>query len=362
MNDPLLDRGRRAGFTLTEAGQYERALPYLATALEREPDSAALLCALATCHRMLGRPYEALTAADAALARRPEHIDALVQRSNALVDLNRGRAAIVTYLAALALAPGQPAVYGAGGRAYSSIGEYEKALDLWSRAAELAPFNPAWFTNLAHAAIGLNRPRLAAEYASQALALSPNDPIALQNYSVALRAIGMPGERRRAAYAAASANPHSRPLGAELSRWTHVLSNNAAFVLWVFVSTGAIVRLLKTGTAGGILAAVAILVLAVIVPDAVTWAGASRFEPEMCSFVRHQIENRWTRDSIRTAHRRLRRAPVKLRLVVITALVVGAAAMIPRWHESTGPSPSLPPAGTVLTVPPYGSASTEVSP
>ncbi|MDF5751430.1 hypothetical protein [Spongiactinospora sp. TRM90649] len=91
-----------------EAGH--RGLPYLAQALEIDPDHEGALRALVDC---LSGPYragEAITAAREALARRPGDVGLMVRLSELLGADQRRGAAVQVAAEAFGLAPGDPAV------------------------------------------------------------------------------------------------------------------------------------------------------------------------------------------------------------------------------------------------------------
>ncbi|SCF35318.1 tetratricopeptide repeat protein [Micromonospora mirobrigensis] len=140
---------------LAELGRYDEAAAELGYAVALEPANADVLTVLARVHLAAGRPAEALTAADAAVAAAPGAVPPLVARGLALTDLEAYRAAAGCADEILALGPTDAYAQRSAAAILAGARNGQPALNAAWRGVELAPEEPQ-----AHLVLGLVAARL----------------------------------------------------------------------------------------------------------------------------------------------------------------------------------------------------------
>ncbi|MEV5692439.1 tetratricopeptide repeat protein [Micromonospora globbae] len=135
---------------LAELGRYDEAAAEVSYAVALEPANAGALTLLSRLHLAAGRPAEALTAADAAIAAAPGIVAPLLARGMALADLERYAEAART--ADEILAVGLDDAYAQRSAAAILAGSRngQTALNAAWRGVQLAPEEPE-----AHLVLGL---------------------------------------------------------------------------------------------------------------------------------------------------------------------------------------------------------------
>ncbi|GAB3951452.1 tetratricopeptide repeat protein [Micromonospora vulcania] len=159
-SDPVPDRSAADGHLhraqlLAELGRHDEAAGELTDALALEPADRDALLMLARVHLAAGRPADALTAADAAVAAAPEAVPPLVIRGMALSDLERYPESAATADRILALGTADAYAQRSAAAILAGSRNGQPALNAAWRAVELAPEEPE-----AHLVLGLVAARL----------------------------------------------------------------------------------------------------------------------------------------------------------------------------------------------------------
>ncbi|MEV0876930.1 tetratricopeptide repeat protein [Micromonospora echinofusca] len=154
-SDATSDRSAFDGYVqraqlLAELGRYDEAAGELAYAVALDPVSAGALTMLSRVHLAAGRPTEALTAADAAVAAAPDAVPALVARALALGDLEQHAEAARTADRILALGPDDAYAQRSAAAILAGSRNGQPALNAAWRGVELTPEEPE-----AHLVLGL---------------------------------------------------------------------------------------------------------------------------------------------------------------------------------------------------------------
>jgi len=138
----------------------------------------------------LGRPHEALTYYDRALALNPSFAHALFNKGVHLADLGQYEPAIACYDRAIELNPPYDKAWANKGFALDSLGRTDEALVCYVEALEIAPQNVLALTNKGAAVSALGKPREALAYFDRALAIDPQYDKAFNNKATALYKLG----------------------------------------------------------------------------------------------------------------------------------------------------------------------------
>lgn len=158
---------------LAELGRYDEASTELGFALALDPAHAAVLTTLSRVQLAAGRPADALTAADGALAVAPDSVPALVARGMALADLAEHGEAARTADRILALGPADAYAQRSGAAILAGSRNGQPALNAAWRGVELAPQDPAGHLVLGLVAANLQLYDLAERAYTEALRLDP---------------------------------------------------------------------------------------------------------------------------------------------------------------------------------------------
>ncbi|NYT95941.1 tetratricopeptide repeat protein [Salinispora sp. H7-4] len=158
---------------LAELGRYDEASTELGFALALDPAHAAVLTTLSRVQLAAGRPADALTAADGALAVAPDSVPALVARGMALADLAEHGEAARTADRILALGPADAYAQRSGAAILAGSRNGQPALNAAWRGVELAPQEPAGHLVLGLVAANLQLYDLAERAYTEALRLDP---------------------------------------------------------------------------------------------------------------------------------------------------------------------------------------------
>ncbi len=122
----------------------------------------------------MDRTAQALDSFDRALALKPDYLDAIVNRGNALSTLGRLQEALESFEAALVLNPRNSLVLFSHGNALCKLKRPSEALDSFDRALALNPELAGVHPNRGNALHQLNRPEEALESYDHALAVDPH--------------------------------------------------------------------------------------------------------------------------------------------------------------------------------------------
>lgn len=177
-SEPTSDRSAADGYLqraqlLAELGRYDEASTELGFALALDAAHAAVLTTLSRVQLAAGRPAEALTAADGALAVAPDSVPALVARGMALADLAEHGEAARTADRILALGPADAYAQRSGAAILAGSRNGQPALNAAWRGVELAPQEPAGHLVLGLVAANLQLYDLAERAYTEALRLDP---------------------------------------------------------------------------------------------------------------------------------------------------------------------------------------------
>ncbi|MEU5906348.1 tetratricopeptide repeat protein [Micromonospora sp. NPDC047527] len=159
-SEPTPDRSAADGYLdraqlLAELGRHDEAATELTYGLALKPADPEALTMLARVHLAAGRPADALTAADAAVAAAPEALPPLVVRAMALADLERYGESAATADRLLALGPADAYAQRSAAAILADSRNGQPALNAAWRGVELAPQEPQ-----AHLVLGLVAARL----------------------------------------------------------------------------------------------------------------------------------------------------------------------------------------------------------
>lgn len=135
---------------LAELGRYDEAAAEVSYAVALEPANAGALTLLSRLHLAAGRPAEALTAADAAIAAAPGIVAPLLARGMALADLERYAEAARTADEILAVGPDDAYAQRNAAAILAGSRNGQTALNAAWRGVQLAPEEPE-----AHLVLGL---------------------------------------------------------------------------------------------------------------------------------------------------------------------------------------------------------------
>ncbi|WP_018255255.1 tetratricopeptide repeat protein [Salinispora mooreana] len=177
-SEPTSDRSAADGYLqraklLAELGRYDEAITELGFALALDPAHAAVSTELSRLHLAAGRPADALTAADGALAVAADSVPALVARGMALADLAEHGEAARTADRILALGPMDAYAQRSGAAILAGSRNGQPALNAAWRGVELAPQEPAGHLVLGLVAANLQLYDLAERAYTEALRLDP---------------------------------------------------------------------------------------------------------------------------------------------------------------------------------------------
>lgn len=177
-SEPASDRSAVDGYLqraqlLAELGRYDEAVTELGFAHALDADNAAVLMALSRVQLAAGRPAEALTAANGALAVAGDSVPALVSRGMALADLTEHGEAARTADRILTLGPDDAYAQRSGAAILAGSRNGQPALNAAWRGVELAPQEPAGHLVLGLVAANLQLYDLAERAYTEALRLDP---------------------------------------------------------------------------------------------------------------------------------------------------------------------------------------------
>ncbi|NJC15871.1 tetratricopeptide (TPR) repeat protein [Micromonospora profundi] len=177
-SDPASDRSASDGYLdraqlLAELGRHDEAATELTYGLALKPADPEALTMLARVHLAAGRPADALTAADAAVAAAPEALPPLVVRAMALADLERYAESAAAADRLLALGPADAYAQRSAAAILADARNGQPALNAAWRGVELAPQEPQAHLVLSLVAARLGLFDLAERAYGEALRLDP---------------------------------------------------------------------------------------------------------------------------------------------------------------------------------------------
>jgi predicted TPR repeat methyltransferase len=123
-----------AGVAAIEAGRFDDAERLFLASLDHVPGRASTLINLAATRLQLGRPVDALEAANQALATEPDDIDATLHRATALAQLGRHDDALRAFDRLLALAPRLAMAWSHRGGILRELGRLDEAARSFEQA------------------------------------------------------------------------------------------------------------------------------------------------------------------------------------------------------------------------------------
>jgi tetratricopeptide (TPR) repeat protein len=146
-----LDLRRRLAETLAADGKSEEAIAQYQAIVEKAPQDAGALYAMATLEQLIGKTAEAITHYEAAVAITPDpqYLQALAPVYSQVGKWAESVATWERYLQVATLAePGQAQVYAAIATAYENAREYDKAEEALEQALFLDPNNETYKARL----------------------------------------------------------------------------------------------------------------------------------------------------------------------------------------------------------------------
>jgi tetratricopeptide (TPR) repeat protein len=164
----------RRAVMLADLGRYDEAADELGFAIALNPDDPRPAHLLARVHLAAGRPAQALTATDQALAATPFDLKVLNARAMALIDLERYGEAADLAEAILRRGPDHPESLRVGAAILAQSRNGQRALDAAWRAVELEPRDPGAHLVLGLVAANLQLFQLAEKAYREALDLDPD--------------------------------------------------------------------------------------------------------------------------------------------------------------------------------------------
>lgn len=180
---PLLDQI----VTLHQAGDFTTAEPLYRDALRQQPEHPDLWHLFALCLHQLGRPAEALSAADRAITLWGAVAEFHNTRGMILRALGRLTDAASAYRRAIALEPRSGDAHFNLGNTLQAAGRLEEALGCYQRVVELQPQAADAHFNLATLLQERRQDESASRHFEAALALRPDYAEAHANYAALLR-------------------------------------------------------------------------------------------------------------------------------------------------------------------------------
>ena len=127
------------GLECLMAGRLPEAEQHFMASLAVLPGRASTLVNLAATRVLLGRPEEALTVADQALAMDPDMHDAWLHRATALAGLSRHAEALTSFERALSIDSGQSEVWSRQAQTLLALNRHDDAFASYERALTLNP-------------------------------------------------------------------------------------------------------------------------------------------------------------------------------------------------------------------------------
>jgi tetratricopeptide (TPR) repeat protein len=198
-------------------------IEYYAAQLEREPENAMHMAALARQYQDLGEHEKALTLLDDACAGAPKDADLLVAAAASLAALERHADAASRLERALRLDADHPQAHNNLGNAYRALGRHPQALSHFEKALTLDPTNANAHNNAGVTYKQLGRRKAAIEHLRQATQIEPGNALFHGNLGNALRE----ASRDREALAAYDAALRLRP------GWATALN----YVAWILATS-----------------------------------------------------------------------------------------------------------------------------
>jgi len=128
-----------AGLVALQGGHIPKSIELIRQSLAVRHDQAVAHLNLANALLRAGKPQAALLSCDAALALRPEYVEALNCRGNALLELQRPAQALADYDRALRLRPALALLHSNRGHALGDLVRPAEALTSYERALQLQP-------------------------------------------------------------------------------------------------------------------------------------------------------------------------------------------------------------------------------
>jgi Flp pilus assembly protein TadD len=161
---------------LAGLGRFDQAEAELRLELLSRPGDPELLTLLAAVLRLAGRPGDALTVADAAIAAGPASAGAHAERAEDLTALSRTKEAVESASEAALLNPGEPEVHRVLARAHVAARDFGRARIAARQALAFDPRSVPSLLTLAEVERVAGRRRAAARATRAALAEDPESP------------------------------------------------------------------------------------------------------------------------------------------------------------------------------------------
>lgn len=178
---------RKQAFAVYEAGRFAEAETLCHAILEAAPNTFGSLHLLAVVQSKLGRNSDALANFARALALRPDHDEALINRGILLQQLKRFEEALVSYDQALAAASDKADMHYNRGTLLKELKRFDEALECFDRALALRPDYLEALNSRGNIQKDLKRYEEALASYEQALHLRPDNVAALNNRGIVLK-------------------------------------------------------------------------------------------------------------------------------------------------------------------------------
>jgi tetratricopeptide (TPR) repeat protein len=191
MAKPAIDPAQafRRALAASSAGRLTEAEQLCQQILDRQHDFFDAIFLLAGVQLKLGKNELALANYDRGLRLRPNHVNSLCNRGNALGALKRHGEALASYEKALRLRPDDDVLFNRG-NALHQLNRLDEALASYDRALALRPDFTKALTNRGNVWYELKRFDEALSSYDRALAVAPDNPEAHFNRGTVLRELG----------------------------------------------------------------------------------------------------------------------------------------------------------------------------
>jgi tetratricopeptide (TPR) repeat protein len=203
----LAQDGFQTASRLAQQGRFDAAEQAARRFAQANPRHAGVFGLLGRLAATAGRPQDALTAYDRALALAADHPPTVSNRAQALRALGRSAEALEAYDQALALKPDYAVAWCNRAETLCALDRPEEAVSSADRAVALDPTLAEAHANRAQGLNALRRHAEALAAAQQALTLRPAAARALRHSGDALSGLGRSGDAEKAYDGALTVNP-----------------------------------------------------------------------------------------------------------------------------------------------------------
>jgi tetratricopeptide (TPR) repeat protein len=200
------------GLALARRNECDRAIAPLEDAMFRRPDNVGVVLQLAQCYERLNRFAEAATLFERVLEIRPSDANARIGLADAYMKQERFSDAVPLYSRLVTEGRDTPTLTIALAAALSGSGQHQKAIDALQPLAVKRPDDADVVYNIALAFAATARPDSAMRYFRRAVQLRPTFPQALYHLALAQDDAGFADDALRTLQRCALQNPAMAPM------------------------------------------------------------------------------------------------------------------------------------------------------